>query len=71
MTAGLFVSGQAFAIDRSPVQKINKKKLIKKKKKPMLLPGLLKSVGRAEQIKLVLQLLLQFVQERRDAMGRI
>ena len=37
----------------------------------MLLPGLLESVGRAEQIKLVLQLLLQFVQERRDAMGRI
>ena len=37
----------------------------------MLLPGLLKSVGRAEQIKLVLQLILQFVQERRDAMGRI
>ena len=69
MTAGLFVSGQAFAIDRSPVQKINKKKLIKKK--TMLLPGLLESVGRAEQIKLVLQLLLQFVQERRDAMGRI
>ena len=69
MTAALFVSGQAFAIDRSPVQKINKKKLIKKK--TMLLPGLLESVGRAEQIKLVLQLLLQFVQERRDAMGRI
>ena len=70
MTAALFVSGQAFAIDRSPVQKINHKKLIKKKK-TMLLPGLLKSVGRGEQIKLVLQLLLQFVQERRDAMGHI
>ena len=37
----------------------------------MLLPGLLKSVGRGEQIKLVLQLLLQFFQERRDAMGHI
>ena len=26
LTAALFVSGQAFAIDRSPVQKINNKK---------------------------------------------
>ena len=68
MTAALFVSGQAFAIDRRPVQKINNKKInLKKKKKTMLLPGLLKSVGRREQIKLVLQLLLQFVQERRTA----
>ena len=70
MTAALFVSGQAFAIDRSPVEKINNKKLILKKK-TMLLPGLLKSVGRGEQIKLVLQLLLQFFQERWDAMGHI
>ena len=50
---------------------IIKNKLIKKKKKTMLLPRLLKLAGRGEQIKLVLQLLLQFVQERRDAMGRI
>ena len=33
LTAALFVSGQAFAIDRSPVQMINNKKLIKKIKK--------------------------------------
>ena len=37
----------------------------------MLLPRLLKLAGRGEQIKLALQLLLQFVQERRDAIGRI
>ena len=50
---------------------IIKNKLIKKKKKTMLLPRLLKLAGRGEQIKLVLQLLLLFVQERRDAIGRI
>ena len=31
MIAALFVSGEAFTIDRSPVQKINNKKLILKK----------------------------------------
>ena len=72
MTAALFVQGRHLQLTEALYKRlIIKNKLIKKKKKTMLLPRLLKLAGRGEQIKLALQLLLQFVQERRDAIGRI